>query len=108
MTVHTPFEIDQQRYPARKPKRLPTAVVIQLRTAEGKVARARLVDYSRSGFGIESRAHVLIGSTIELDLPGAGWVKASVRWSLGNKSGGWFEEEIPAEAARLIAGSGED
>jgi len=92
--TYAPAGIDPAVIKARTPKRLAAAVEIELRTADGAVVPARLYDFSKRGFGVECHSMVLIGSTVELLLPTVGWVKGTVRWSIGNRLGGWFNEDV--------------
>lgn len=94
MNAHASLPTDGAAWKLRRPKRLPAPLAIRLRTAEGASFQVRLVDFSRRGFGVESRRTVLIGSIVELDLPGLGWVAAEIRWNIGSRTGGRFVEEI--------------
>ena len=106
MNAHANLESGHHSHRVRKPKRLPVALDLALRTPEGEVVAARLVNVSRRGFGLECATLVMIGSVVEVELPGPGWVRASVRWSLGGRIGGWFLQEIDADVCAALFEAG--
>lgn len=50
----------------------------------------RITDISKRGFGGRSQVRVPIGSEVRLNIPGAGIVRAQIRWALGGVFGARF------------------
>jgi hypothetical protein len=72
--------------------------------AEGMTGRVFMVDLSPFGFMARGALPVVAGDVVTLRLPHVGERSAIVRWSLGGRMGGEFEEEIPAHGyARMLA-----
>jgi hypothetical protein len=62
--------------------------------APGGGGPLKITDISRSGFGGVCQTPVPIGGEVGLNVPGAGPVRAQVRWALGGVLGARFVPEL--------------
>ena len=62
--------------------------------ADGRTLQLLVVNLSPHGFMARCEAPVSDGDTIRVMLPGVGQVAAQVRWALGGRIGGQFEQPI--------------
>src|SRR5262245_28097728 len=76
-----------ERFPGRSAVRLACVV-----TSDRRPPREAIIhDLSFRGFGLTTADQLMIGSRVEIDIPGVGRVGAIVRWSLCDRAGGQFE-----------------
>jgi PilZ domain len=59
---------------------------------------ARIANISASGFMAMTPCPVYDYAPIVVELPGIGWVKATVLWAMGDRIGGEFEELLDRDA----------
>jgi hypothetical protein len=90
-TVH---QLGVDRYNIRKPDRVRVQLTTQLRVSDHPDLEVSVHNISNRGFMAESPEPLAIGSDALLFLPGIGWTLANVRWSVGNRFGGRFQDSI--------------
>jgi hypothetical protein len=77
--------------------------------ANGMTGRVFLVDLSPFGFMARGVLPVAAGDVVTLRLPVIGVQSAIIRWSLGGRMGGEFEEPLSAHGyARMLAAAPHD
>jgi hypothetical protein len=82
-----------ERYPAS------TACIL---IVDGVEEEAKLEDYTARGFRVSCRKRPLVGSRVQIVLPGCQAVDAVVRWALGNSAGCLFQIPVNATLIRRI------
>ena len=83
----------------REPARNPCAVKCTIVTDAGTV-EAVLEDFSHHGCKIRCGKGIIVGSWIELHLPGCQAVNALVKWSIGGTSGCVFRPRLDEDKLR--------
>jgi len=89
-----PKSDQSSRFHERRDERVPVATRTQLRGENWYNVEIRIRDVSQRGFLAECGDQVLIGSHVSLDIPGIGPVFAQVRWQIGGRMGGMFQDPI--------------
>lgn len=79
-----------------RPSRIPCAVACEL-LAGGIAGPVTLVDFNERGFQILSKRRLLIGTRVELAIPGCYPVDGFVRWSIGDRAGISFKWPVRLE-----------
>jgi hypothetical protein len=83
--------------PAFEPDRFPIMLQTQLSPENSDPVDIVLRDISVNGFMGECTAFVSIGSTVGVDLPELGTVRAKVVWALSGRLGGRFVDQIEVD-----------
>jgi hypothetical protein len=83
----------------REPPRNPCAVKCTIVTQAGTVD-AVLEDFSHHGCKLRCGNGIIVGTLIELHLPGCEAVKALVKWSIGGSSGCVFRPRLDEDKLR--------
>lgn len=78
----------------RRVKRSPVSATARIHATACYSVEVRIRDVSQCGFMAECRDPIAIGSSVALDVPGIGAVRAQVRWQIGNRMGGMFQDPI--------------
>ena len=78
----------------RRAERTEVSAVAKVRSSARYSVEVRIRDVSQCGFMAECRDSLAIGSSITLDVPGIGPVRAQVRWQIGGRMGGMFRDPI--------------
>ena len=86
------------REPARNDCAIACAVVVPGFGEQPAVLR----DYTRRGFQVECGRPLLVGSDIQLKLPGCDPVDAVVRWSVGRAAGCAFHRPVREELLAAV------
>ena len=94
MASDTAHALGVDRYNIRKPDRVRVSLSTQLRLSGRPDLEIEVRNISNRGFMGEADTPLTIGSDAMLNLPGIGWVLASVRWVAGSRFGGRFSESI--------------
>lgn len=81
-------------FKARRTQRVAIDRAASLSPRELYHVEIKVRDVSAAGFMAECAEPVRIGSTVALDIPGIGPVRAQVRWQIGVKMGGMFLDPI--------------
>ena len=66
----------------------------------GMIRRVRVTDISKGGAKVKAVACVPVTAQVHLELPGLGWIPATIAWARPHSFGLSFEAEINPEAAR--------
>lgn len=82
------------QFKERRSQRHPVASNATLQGHQCYNIEVRIRDVSQCGFMAECAEPVQIGSRISLDVPGIGVVDAQVRWQVGRRMGGMFQDPI--------------
>jgi hypothetical protein len=67
---------------------------------DGVEEEAKLEDYTARGFRVSCRKRPLVGTSVQIALPGCHAVDAVVRWALGNSASCLFQVPVNAELIR--------
>src|SRR5688572_14377535 len=89
-TTHYP---PGDRFADRNALRIRIMVGSKVQLSEQDEVHVYLRDISNCGFMAEG-LDMPIASDVTLLLPGIGWTRAMVRWSLGRRFGGRFEQQV--------------
>ncbi len=78
----------------RRVERTKVSAIAQIRSTACYSVEVRIRDVSQCGFMAECQDPIAIGSSVALDVPGIGAVRAQVRWQIGGRMGGMFRDPI--------------
>jgi hypothetical protein len=81
-------------YIPRRAERLSVDEAARLASSAAYEVEVQVRNLSPCGFMAECDEKVGIGSFVTLDIPGLGQVQAQVRWQIGAKMGGMFNDPI--------------
>ena len=94
---------DDVDFTERQEARVPVQATARLSHPNLYSFEVRIRDVSPLGFMAECGEHVAIGSFVSLDVPGIGPVEAQVRWQLGGRMGGKFEDPVSLDCCEWTA-----
>lgn len=86
-------------YQQRSVERCHVLIVTNLRV-DGVVYPFEVLNISTMGFGGASALTLLMGSIVEIDLPGLGFVDAHIRWALAGQIGVQFVTPLTLDQCR--------
>ncbi|NIJ18717.1 hypothetical protein FHS95_000386 [Sphingomonas naasensis] len=75
-------------------------------TGDDKIAQVRVRNLSSGGLMAEYAAPVEIGTPVEIEVRGVGWVKGRIAWATDGRVGVAFDIEIDPMLARKPVGTG--
>lgn len=90
-------------YTERQEARVPVHAMARLRHHNLYSFEVRIRDVSPLGFMAECGEHVAIGSFVSIDVPGIGPVQAQVRWQIGGRMGGKFQDPVSLDCCEWTA-----
>lgn len=90
-------------YTERQEARVPVQATARLLHQNLYSFEVRIRDVSPLGFMAECGQHVAIGSFVSLDVPGIGPVQAQVRWQIGGRMGGKFQDPMSLDCCEWTA-----
>ena len=91
------------RYIIRRPDRLHISLPAAIACENDSPVPIHLRNISTFGFMGECRGELAVGSAIAVELPGVGVARGLVRWTIGAKVGGSFNNKIDLDLLRQAA-----